>query len=179
MKGTYDDGTQFYLEVFLSDTTPDRWIYQKDTHKIDYNSLDGLNLDEILIDSLWDWTINDSRSMTLHVQLFGWRKIRSAESVLNKENDDFNFGEEADNDSFIECIALLSLDDKVDYSDLKIEQALALNISKNWSEFSPMERRTALCFLERYVLPFEAVRDFSRTSKLDMSSFEETYGKSK
>jgi len=183
MKGTYDDHTKFYLEIFHSDAEPSIEDRNQYSTRIHYDSVDGLNLEQFILHDLSNLSadVDTNESYNLHMQLYGWRKIQVAESnALNQKMDDnCEIGSITDWENNIECIGAVRLDLGKSYKDLKIEQIFALEIEKNWSDFCESQKRVALCFLERYVLPFETVREFSQTGKLDLSSFEDTYGKRK
>ena len=192
MKGTYDDGTEFYLELFKSKTKkPNRgnFLNNKDVIKIPYDTIDGITLDGDTLDELsgmLDYMlvepdIDTIKGTQLHMNLCGWRKIKVNKGAQLKDRSHlpeyiiraYGLG------YIVECIASVRFDLENINVCSKIEQAFASETAKNWSIFNEHEKRVALCFLERYVLPFEAVKYFSHTGKLDMSSFEETYGRNK
>jgi len=185
MKGTYDDNTNFYLEVFLSDEEPNRdYFYNSNAIKIYYESVDGFYIDGSLKSDLVKLIYHaglDGESNLLHMNLYGWRKIQVAENgiIENKPEDNYVFDRTIENENIVDCIGAIRLDKYRSKDNIKFEQAFALEIEKNWPKYYTSEKRVALCFLEKYVLPFEAVSDFSKTGKLDMSSFEDNYGKSK
>ena len=165
MKGTYIDDTKFYLNVFLSNKKPDREINGVDMDKviqIPYEKVDGFNIDTFFLLKLKNMVKEKDESpkgYDLHMNLNFYRNIT----------------DEKDESDFFNCLSALRFAPDSRYRDLKLEQAFALDIAKKWDKYYHSEKRAALCFLEKYVLPFEAVMEFSKTGKLDMSSFEETY----
>lgn len=186
MKGTYIDDTKFYLVILCSDEKADikRWYLTGDeSEKVDYDSVDGLHLGSLydnfygIADKTYE-NKDEEATIKLNIHLFGYRKLRFADT--QRENDN-KLGAFNRDDNVVASICALRIDwgsnDYREYYDIKIEKIFALDIEKNWNNYSDTEKRAALCFLEKYVLPFETVKEFSKTGKLDMSSFEETYGK--